>query len=105
MKPINVTLSAFAISFSLLSSVAVAESQALSASELQAAVLAGGCAGCHGTEGRLTGLPSRTAETLETQLLNFKNDRLPSTVMGRITRGFTDEEISEIAQYFASLDN
>lgn len=105
MKPINVTLSVLAFSFSLFASAAAAGSNPLSASELQSAVLAGGCAGCHGTEGRITGLPSRTAETLETQLLSFKYDRMPSTVMGRITRGFTDEEISEIAQYFASLDN
>lgn len=76
----------------------------LTEAELQAAVLAGGCAGCHGTDGNLSGLSSRSASVLERQLLNFKYERVPSTVMSRIAKGFTDDEISEIARYFAQLD-
>lgn len=76
----------------------------LTDAELQAAVLAGGCAGCHGTDGNLSGLSSRSASVLERQLLNFKYERVPSTVMSRIAKGFTDDEIGEIARYFAQLD-
>lgn len=96
-------LSAMMVMLAAGSQVTAAEHSALTATELQTALLTGGCAGCHGTEGRLTDLPNRTAESLEAQLLNFKYDRVPSTVMGRITRGFTDQELADIAQYFADL--
>jgi sulfide dehydrogenase cytochrome subunit len=76
----------------------------LSEAELQAAVLAGGCAGCHGTDGNLSGLSSRPQGALERRLLDFKYERAPSTVMSRIAKGFSDEELAEIARYFAQLD-
>ncbi|MFY0664981.1 MAG: cytochrome c, class I [Natronospirillum sp.] len=105
MRMIKTTLGALVISSALIAGTVAAEEQALTAAQLQSSVLAGGCAGCHGTDGRLSGLPSRPAQTLETQLLNFKYDRIPSTVMGRIAKGFTDEELAEIARYFASVGN
>lgn len=105
MRTIKITLGALVLSSALVAGLASADEQALSAAQLQASVLAGGCAGCHGTDGRLSGLPNRPAQMLENQLLNFKYDRIPSTVMGRITRGFSDEELAEIARYFANLGN
>lgn len=84
--------------------------QAASLDSRQAEVLAGSCANCHGTEGRLAGvipaIANRPASVLEAQLLAFKNDEEPrATVMDRIARGYSDDELRALAQYFANLDN
>lgn len=105
MKILKLSLGAVVVASALLSTSASANEQALSPQQLQAAVLAGGCAGCHGTDGMRDALNGRAAAVLERQLLSFKNDERPSTIMGRITKGFSDEEIAVIAQYFASLSN
>ncbi len=76
---------------------------ALSA-RLQAAVLAGGCAGCHGTNGNLSNFQLRATDALTEQLLAFKHDRVNSTVMGRITRGYSDEELALIALFLTNAD-
>jgi len=76
----------------------------------QVEVLAGSCANCHGTEGRLAGaipaIANRPASVLEAQMLAFKNDQEARvTVMDRIAKGYSDEEIRALAEYFANLDN
>lgn len=75
----------------------------------QVEVLAGSCANCHGTEGRLAGvipaIAHRPAGVLEAQLLAFKRDQEPrATVMDRIAKGYTDDELRALAQYFANLE-
>ncbi len=75
----------------------------------RAAMLAGSCANCHGTEGRLEGaiprIAGREQSVLETLLLAFKHDSGPDvTVMDRIAQGYSDAELSALAQYFASLE-
>ncbi|QTF92043.1 c-type cytochrome [Halomonas sp. BM-2019] len=75
----------------------------------QMAVMAGGCASCHGTDGRLSGavpaLAGRPAELLESRLLAFKRDEVEdTTVMDRIAKGFSDEELSALAEHFATID-
>ena len=72
-------------------------------------VLAGACANCHGTDGRSPGsIPSiagRPESILKAQLLAFKSDNPPAgtTVMGRLAQGFSDEQISALAQYFSQV--
>lgn len=75
----------------------------------QREVIAGGCANCHGTDGRgadrLTPLAGRPAEALEAILLAFKRDEVEgTTIMNRIAKGFSDEEIAALAQHFADID-
>ena len=69
-------------------------------------VLAGGCAGCHGTDGALvTFVPSiagRPAEVLESQLLRYKHGPSNATVMNRIAAGFSDDDLRRLAAHFAS---
>jgi len=84
--------------------------QAESISPERAQMLAGTCANCHGTEGRLSGavpaLAGRPASTLEAMLLSFKHeDNTNVTVMDRIAQGYSDEELAAMAEYFASLDD
>jgi sulfide dehydrogenase cytochrome subunit len=67
-------------------------------------VLSASCAGCHGTDGHSPGsipdISGRSAEYIRTSLLEFKSDQRPSTVMGRQAKGYSDEEIQLIAEYF-----
>lgn len=104
MKIMTITVGALLITAASVSDAAFASDKALSAEELQLAVLAGGCAGCHGTDGQMSGLSARSEQQLRTRLMSFKNDAVPSTIMGRIAKGYSDAEIADIARYFANLD-
>lgn len=75
----------------------------------QAAVMAGSCANCHGTDGRLVGsvptIAGRPAAVLEARLLAFKHDAASdTTIMDRIAKGFTDEELAALANHFSAID-
>ncbi|SFB98474.1 Cytochrome c553 [Marinospirillum celere] len=88
----------------------ISSAQAEGFSQRQVEVMAGSCANCHGTEGRLAGvvpaIAKRPAGVLEAQLLAFKRDEEPrATVMDRIAKGYTEEELRALAHYFANLDN
>lgn len=65
------------------------------------------CAGCHGTDGvskgaapSLKGLPT---EHLESTMLMFKNGKRPGSIMPRIAKGYTDEQLKAVAVYFGSM--
>jgi cytochrome c553 len=68
-------------------------------------VLASGCTGCHTSSDTLTtaipkirGLPEAA---IAAALRAFRAGQRPTTVMDRIARGFTDEEIAQLAAYFS----
>jgi sulfide dehydrogenase cytochrome subunit len=69
-------------------------------------ILALSCAACHGTAGNSPGaIPSisgKKAAYLEGKLKNFRDGREAATVMDRIAKGYTDEEIAALARYFAN---
>ena len=71
-----------------------------------ASMLANTCAGCHGTNGSSVGPASPTIagishdyfiETMEA----YKKGERPSTIMTRIAKGYTDEEINLMAGFFS----
>ncbi len=70
-------------------------------------VLSLSCSSCHGTDGKSVGvIPSlygRSPEYIEMALKAFKSGERPSTVMGRHARGYTDDEIRLIADYFGRV--
>lgn len=71
-------------------------------------MMAGTCAGCHGTQGRLgtvefvplAGLPE---EQFVRAMRDFKSGKRPSTLMGLVANGFTDSEVRAMARYFADV--
>lgn len=72
-----------------------------------ASMLADTCAGCHGTDGASVGPATPNiaglSETYFTDtMLAFKNDERAGTVMGRIAKGYSEEEIKLMAGFFAS---
>jgi len=77
----------------------------LSASGVRA--LAANCAQCHGTEGRtvpdsaIPALAGRSREELAALLESFKAGSRPATVMDQIAKGYSDEEIAALADYFS----
>ena len=69
-------------------------------------VWAAACAACHGTDGHaqagMTSLAGRNADELYTLLIEFKRDVRPATVMHQHAKGYTDEELQRLAQWFAA---
>lgn len=78
----------------------------LLASEIsRGAMLSNSCAGCHGTDGNSPGaIPSiagKSKEFLQMALTEFRSGVRTSTVMSRHAKGYSDEEIKLIAEFFA----
>lgn len=71
-----------------------------------AVVLASTCFSCHGTDGASIGaMPSikgKPADFIETRLIAFRDGKKNGTVMNRIAKGFTDDEIKALSRYFAA---
>jgi sulfide dehydrogenase cytochrome subunit len=71
-----------------------------------ASMLANTCAGCHGTDGASAGLYMPSIAGMDKRYLvsvldDYKTGLRPSTIMGRIMRGYSDQEIRAIAAHFA----
>ena len=85
---------------------ATAGVSAVQAEEQRGAILANTCFSCHGTDGRSAGaMPSiegKAANYIADSLKHFRDGTKPGTVMPRIAKGFTDEEIAILADYFSS---
>jgi cytochrome subunit of sulfide dehydrogenase len=67
--------------------------------------LAATCANCHGTSGKsvaevpsLAGVPANV--TIQ-KMKDFRDGKLPATIMHQLAKGFTDEQIALVAEYFA----
>ena len=83
-----------------------AASQAANADNPPSHVLANTCFSCHGTDGDSKGaMPSikgKPADYIATLLNAFRDGSKKGTVMNRIAKGFTPDEINELAKYFAA---
>ncbi len=68
-------------------------------------VLANTCFSCHGTNGKSRGdMPSiagKSKSFIASSMKSFRSGERPSTVMMRISKGFTDAEIDALASYFS----
>ncbi len=71
----------------------------------RAAMLSASCEGCHGTYGRSPGaippIAGKSADYLRETMESFRSGDREGTVMGRHVRGYTEEEIRLIAEYFS----
>jgi cytochrome c553 len=64
---------------------------------------AASCSGCHGTEATaIPRLAGGDQEELARLLAAFRSGERPATVMDRIAKGFTPEEIGAIAAWLAA---
>jgi cytochrome subunit of sulfide dehydrogenase len=67
---------------------------------------AAACTGCHpvsrAVEGPFTRLSGRNVAELVRAVQEFRTGERPGTVMDRIAKGFTDDEIKAIAAWYAA---
>ena len=96
------------IPFLLITALLLMSTHSVGAVEItQGMMLSNSCAGCHGTDGKSPGaIPSingKTVKFITQSFEEFRDGSKPSTVMGRHVKGYSDEEIKMIAEYFSSL--
>lgn len=63
------------------------------------------CAPCHGTNGQefeesMPPIAAMPAEQFTKAMLDFRQGDRPATIMDRVAKGFTDEEIRAMASWF-----
>lgn len=97
MKPINRIL---------MSGLLALVASAAQAQVTQVKVWAAACANCHGTNGQAQpgheSLAGKDKADIAQKMLDFKAGRKPATLMHQISKGYSDEQIQEIAAYFAA---
>jgi cytochrome subunit of sulfide dehydrogenase len=77
--------------------------------DLRIRQLASSCANCHGTNGvavtgsPVVGLAGYDAAAFTAAMVAFKNGTRPATIMHQISKGYTDEQVAQLAAHFASL--
>jgi cytochrome subunit of sulfide dehydrogenase len=68
---------------------------------------AASCAACHGTHGKADGaglyIAGKPAKELYDDLLGYKNGTRPATVMHQHAKGYSDEELRSLANYFSNI--
>jgi sulfide dehydrogenase cytochrome subunit len=76
--------------------------------DITTAALVSSCSSCHGPDGissgpsipSIAGLPK---EYFTEIMLAFKLDQLPSTVMGKVAKAYSREEISQLVTHFSNM--
>ena len=95
--------------FALLAgALAVATSGGATAAGASASMLADTCAGCHGTDGASAGPASPTIAGISNDyfieiMQGFASGEVPSTIMGRIAKGYTEDEFKAMPKHFSDL--
>lgn len=67
--------------------------------------LAGTCTSCHGTDGNAQSaipyLAGKDRQYLREQLQRYKTDVLKVTLMNQLAKGYSDDELSLLADYYS----
>lgn len=81
--------------------------QAGAATPNQVRALAASCANCHGTQGvaqpGMESLAGVAKDDLLKKMTDFKTGKKPATIMHQLSKGYTDDELQELASYFSAL--
>ena len=90
----------------VFAAAALATAPLTAAAQNAAAQWAGTCAMCHGTTGHSVGgnepLAGMAKDELVRKFKEFRSGAKPATVMHQISKGYTDQQIEQIAAYFAA---
>jgi cytochrome c553 len=69
-------------------------------------VAADACAGCHGTDGRSLGtMPAfheKKPSELKQILREFKSGKREATIMDRIVKGYSDQQLDAMVDYYTA---
>jgi cytochrome c553 len=60
------------------------------------------CSGCHGAGGALPPLAGMPAPDIAAAMRAYRSGERPATVMDRIAKGFSDEEVQAMAQWLSA---
>lgn len=97
-------MTACALAWLLLAGAAYAQ-QAADGDTRSAALLASNCANCHGTLGNAQGaMPSLAGQQktyIVEQMRAFRDGKRPATIMHQLAKGYTDQQIELIAEFFS----
>lgn len=63
---------------------------------------AANCSGCHATGGGAAPITGRGPEALAATMLAYRTGELPSTLMGRLMKGLSPEQIQAIAAWISA---
>jgi sulfide dehydrogenase cytochrome subunit len=78
----------------------------VAAAEMTPAVAAAACSACHGPGGKSSGsIPSLNEldfAGMDAMLKSFRAGELAATIMTRIAKGFTDDEIDALAKFMTT---
>ena len=94
----------------IVQNLLIAGSLALSGSAFavtpSASMLGNTCAGCHGTNGSSNGPATPSLAGISTEyfidaMTEYREGTRPSTIMTRIAKGYTDEEVKVMAPFFS----
>ena len=90
----------------ILIAAALASPGMASAAPPSPAMLSNACAGCHGTNGGSAGpslpsLSSQSKATIVDAMKKFKSGERPSTVMGRLAKGYSDADFDAMGDFFS----
>lgn len=90
----------------IVCAAALAAAPLLAGAQDAARDLAASCAMCHGTNGRSVGgnepLAGMAKADLVRKFNEFRSGAKPATIMHQISKGYTDQQIDQIAAYFAA---
>lgn len=70
-----------------------------------AGFLASNCANCHGTlgtaQGAMPSLAGQQKATIVEQMRAFRDGKRPATIMHQLAKGYTDQQIELIADFYS----
>ena len=73
----------------------------------QVRVWAAACSNCHGTDGRaqpgMEALAGKDKDELLQKMMDFKTGKKPATIMHQLSKGYSDEQLQQLAAYFSAL--
>lgn len=89
-----------------LAASTLAMSSAVMAAPASPAMLSNACAGCHGTNGASAGpsmpaLAGQSKVAIVESMQGFKSGERPSSVMGRLAKGYTDADFEAMGEFFS----
>jgi len=67
--------------------------------------LAAQCATCHGTNGKsvaeVASLAGQPAATMVQKMKDYRDGKLPASIMHQLAKGYSDEQVALMADYFS----
>ena len=85
--------------------LAAAASAQASTSPTLARNLAAQCANCHGTNGKsvaeVPSLAGQSAAVIVQKMKDYRDGKLPASIMHQLSKGYTDEQVALMADYFS----